>query len=92
MNGVLEMTKLKLCQLIERVRRRPHLPSQVTSTRMSLCADFRWRFIELGLSVIVLVRCRHAVEEEAMAPLLPRVAVLERERCLFISYAEAMLT
>jgi hypothetical protein len=36
-----------------------HLPSQVTSTRMSLpCADFRWSFLELSLSVILLVSFR----------------------------------
>jgi hypothetical protein len=62
-----------------------HLPSQVTSTRMRLpCADFRWRFFELSLPVIVLVSFRQlAVEEEAMAPVFSRVAVLERERCFF---------
>jgi len=71
-----------------------HLPSQVTSTRMSLpCADFRWSFLELSLSVIVLVSFRQlTVEEEAMAPVFSRVSVFERERFFFISYAAAMPT
>jgi hypothetical protein len=56
---------------------------------MSPCADFRRRFFELSLSVIVLVSRRQlAVEEEAMALVFSRVAVLERERCFLISYAE----
>jgi len=66
-----------------------HLPSQVTSTRMSPCADFRGRFFELILSVIVLVSRRQPAVEEAVARVFSRVAVLERERCFFISYAEA---
>ena len=65
-----------------------HLPSQDTSTRMSPCADFRWRFFELGLSVIVLVSRRQLAVEEATASVFSRVAVLERERCFLISYAE----
>jgi len=56
---------------------------------MSPCADFRWRFFELSLSVIVLVSRRQLAVEEAVAPVFSRVAVLERERCFFISYAEA---
>ena len=66
-----------------------YLPSQVTFTCMSRCADFRYRFFELGLSVIVLASRRQlAVEDEAMALAFTRVAVLERERCFLISYAE----
>ena len=57
---------------------------------MSPCADFRWRFFELSLSVIVLVSRRQLALEEAVATVFSRVAVLERERCFFISYAEAM--
>jgi hypothetical protein len=65
-----------------------YLPSQVTSTCMSRCAGFRWHFFELSLSVIVLVSRRLAMEEEAMVLAFSRVAVLERERCFLISYAE----
>lgn len=55
-----------------------HLPSQVTSTRMSPCVDFRRRFFELSWSD-VLVNCR-LLEEEAMALFFSRIAVRERER------------
>jgi len=61
-----------------------HLPSQVTSTRMSLCVDFRWRFFELSWSV-VLVNCRQLLEDEAMALVFSRIAVRERERRFCIS-------
>jgi hypothetical protein len=71
---------------------RLHLPSQVTSTRMSPCADFRWRFVELSLSVIVLVSLRQLAVEEAMAPAFSRVPIRDRERCFFILYAEASVT
>ena len=67
-----------------------HLPSQVTSTRMSPCADFRGRFFELILSVIVLVSRRQPAVEEAVTRVFSRVAVLVRERCFLISYAEVM--
>src|SRR5262249_52114510 len=63
---------------------RPHLPSQVTSTRISPCADFRWRFFELSLSVIVRVSRRQLTVEEATAPVFFRVAVRGRERCFLI--------
>jgi len=56
-----------------------HLPSQVTSTRMSPCVDFRWRFFELSWSV-VLANCRQLLEDEAMALVFSRIAVRERER------------
>ena len=57
---------------------------------MSPCADFRGRFFELILSVIVLVSRRQPAVEEAVARVFSRVAVLERERCFLISYAEVM--
>ena len=70
-----------------------HLPSQVTSTRLSPCDDLRWRFFELSFSVTVFVRCGElALEEEAMPPIFSRVGILERERCFLISYADAMPT
>ena len=70
-----------------------HLPSQITLTRVSPCADLRWRFFELILSVIVIVSFhRAAVDEEAITLVFSRVAALARERCFLMSYAEVLPT
>jgi len=77
-------------RLVKRVRGRPHLPSQVTSTRISPCANFRWLFFKPSLKVIVLVIRRQLAAEEAVTRVFSRVAALERERCFFILYAETL--
>lgn len=69
------------------------LPSQVTSTRIFPCADFRRRFFELSLWRIVPVSYRQlAVAEAAIAPVFTLAAVRGCGCCFLISYAQAMPT
>jgi hypothetical protein len=70
-----------------------HLPSQVTSTRILPCTDFRRRFFELSLWGIVPVSCRQlAVADAGIAPVFTSVALRGCGCCFLISYAEVMPT
>jgi hypothetical protein len=61
-----------------------HLPSHVTSIRVSL-RDFRRWFFELRLPWFVPAGSRQrAVKEEAIAAVFSRAAVRRRERCFVI--------